>query len=329
MAFVGVVRRSLIMGGQRVFHILRRDFLFRRHAPGQIVGARRKIRIRAVPHFGPGIEMPQHVPGARRIVNMVRIVVASESVPRIQAPFQRKVQVVPPDELLHIRRTHIVFPPGKRIPQIEPVKPQLIRHHGIDIVRHLPGNPVVTADGLQPPDFIDVLKSDAVALVGAVLFQQAAQPLDPFPGAVDVGEHKKDDILLADAAGDFRLPVPRRTIPDQRVRPQHPRIGSDGLRGRHADIRLIHAAGGPDALAFYGVRHRRKPHGIFRQLDFHMGKHGSVDRRQFLRMNRHEFFSGKMAGTGIVVPRNHGGTVIGCLSPDQNRCTSHTSVPQQ
>jgi len=157
-------------------------------------------------------------------VDVVGVVVAAESVPGVQAAVQRKVEVVVPDELPQVGRAEIVFLCAESVLEVEGVDAQLVRHDHIGVVRHPAGHPVVAADGLEPPDLVHVLKGDAVHLIGAVLLQQSAQTKHALPGRVDVGQDEVDDVLLADAAGHFRLTVLRGLVDHQRVRAQHPGV---------------------------------------------------------------------------------------------------------
>ena len=65
---------------------------------------------------------------------------------------------------------------------------------------------MVAADGLQPPDLVHILESDAVHLIGAVLFQQLAQTEHALAGRVDVGQDEVNNIFLADAPGTSGWP---------------------------------------------------------------------------------------------------------------------------
>ena len=327
VAGVGVIGRALVVGGQHIFDILRGQLLLGHHAPGQVIGARGVVGVRAVPDPGVGIEGAEHVPGTGRVVNVVGVVVAAKSVPRVQASVQRQVEMIGREELPQVRRAHIVFFVAIGIVQVKAVDAQLVGHDHVGIIRHAAGHPVVAADGLQPPDLVDILERDAVHLIGAVGLQQAAQPLHALPGRVDIGQHQIDDILLADAAGHLRGIAHGRLVHHQRVSPQHAGVGGDGLGSGHAHIGGIDTGRGPDALALHSVWHGRHPHGIARQGDLHMGQHGFVNSRVLLRLHDHKFFGREMPRTGIVVAGDHGGAVIGCVFTNKDRCTSHKFFP--
>ena len=89
-AAVGIVRCALVVRGEDVFHILRCDFPLRHEAPGNIVGFRGEVGIRAVPNVRGRVEIPPDKPSPRRVVDVVRVVVAAEGLPGIQAVVKRQ-----------------------------------------------------------------------------------------------------------------------------------------------------------------------------------------------------------------------------------------------
>ena len=201
---------------------------------------------------------------------MIRVIMAAKGIPGIQHAILRQVQVMGVDELLQIRRAHMRFLRRKGVLQIEAVDAELIGHHHIGFIRHPLCHPVMSADGLQPPDFLMILKSNTVHFIGTVLLQQASQPLYALSCTMYVGKHQTDDVLLPDAAGHLLFSILCRLINHQRVSPKHPGIGSDRFRSRHSNARLIDAAGSPDSLSLHGVRHCGIAHGILRQFHLHM-----------------------------------------------------------
>ena len=227
------------------------------------------------------------------------------------------------DKIIQVGGAKVVLFGAKCVFQIKLVNAKLVGHHHIGIVRHPARHPVMAADGFQPPDLVDVLERNAVHLVSAVFFQQLAQPQHALARSVDVRQYQINNVLLANAAGNFWLTVLGGDILHQRVSPQNAGVGSDGLGGGHADTGLVHAACGPDALALHGVGHCGHPHRAAGQLHFHMGKYRPVHGRVLLRGNDHELFGGEMPGTGIVIAGNHGRAIIRSFSANQNCCTSH------
>ena len=193
------------------------------------------------------------------------------------------------------------------------VDAKLVRHDHIMVIRHFHCHPVMAADRLQPPDLIVVLKCNAVHLVCTILLQQTAQSFDTLSGAFNIRKNNINKVLLADSARNLFFSVFRRLINDKRISTQHTRIRCDCLGRSHADLRCIHAACRPDTLAFFCVWHCSVPHRIVRKLNGQMRNLGFIGSRLLLRVNHYKFFRCIMACTGIVVSRDHGGTVIRCF----------------
>ena len=254
---------------------------------------------------------------------MVGVIVAAKGVPGVQRAVQREVEVVLCNKFTQIGRAEVVFLCAEGIFQIKSIDAQLVGHDHIHIVRHAAGDPVVTADGLQPPDLVHVLKSDAVHLVSTVLLQQTAQTQHALTGRVDIGQHQIDDILLADAAGHLGLFALGGLVLHQRVCAQHTGVGGDGLGSGHAHVSGVDARSCPDALALHGVGHGGKPQRALRQRDLHMGEDAAVGLGQILRVDHGEFFSGEMAGAGVIVAGDHGRAIVRCCLADQNGSASH------
>ena len=81
---IRIIGCSLKMGGEYVFYILHSDLLLRHHTPWQIIGDRRVICIRSIPDTGIRIQITLHKPGTWSIVDVVRIIMASKCISRIQ-----------------------------------------------------------------------------------------------------------------------------------------------------------------------------------------------------------------------------------------------------
>ena len=73
------------------------------------------------------------------------------------------------------------------IVKIKMIQAKLVGHDHHPVIRHPPGDPVVAADGFQPPDFVGIRKGHAVGFIGAVLFQQRAGAQHTLPGRTNVG----------------------------------------------------------------------------------------------------------------------------------------------
>ena len=210
----------------------------------------------------------------------------------------------------HVSRAHIFFLLGKSVLQVEFVQSKLVWHHYVNVIRHFSCNPVMAADGLQPPDLVLILEGNSIHLVGSVLLQNAAKSLHSLSRAVDVWQNQGNNIFLSDSSGYLFFSIFCRLINHQRVCSKHTGIGGDGLRGSHAYIGLIDAACRPHAFSCYRIWHRGVAHWIVRKVDLHMGNYGFIFSRLFLWVNYHEFFRCIMSGSGIVISCNHGGAII-------------------
>ena len=197
--------------------------------------------------------------------------------------------------------------------QIKRIDPELVRHHHINIIRHSAGNPVMTADRLQPPDLVFIRKSYPVHLVSTVFFQQASQPRDTFSGTVNIREHHRYNVLLTDTSGNLFCTVLRRNIFHQRICSQNSCVGSDGFRGSHAHTCRVDTVRRPDAFSLQRVGHCGITQSLLGQIDLHVRKYGSIFFRLFFRMYHHEFLRGKLSGGRIIVPGDHGRSVIRCF----------------
>ena len=215
---------------------------------------------------------------------------------------------------------------AKRILQIKLIHAKLVRHHYIPVIRNLLRDPVMASNGLQPPDLILILECDAILLIGSEGLQKTSQAKHTFPSTVDVRKHQIYNIFLTDAARHFLFPVLRRLVFHQRICAKHPGIGRDGLSGSHSHVLFIHAAGRPDSFSFHCIWNRCKLVRMLWKFHFHMRQHRTVSPLLLLWMNDYKFFRGKMTGSGIIVPGDHGGSVIRCMFSYKNRCTSHVCI---
>ena len=172
----------------------------------------------------------------------------------------------------HIRRTHIFLLSGKSVLKIKLIQAQLIRHNYIHIIRHTARDPVMTTNGLQPPDLVLILECDSVHLIGAILLQKASQTFHPFSGAANIGKYNINQVFFSQPSRDFRCILTCRLIGHQRVSAKNARIGGDRFCSCHTYASFIHAACSPDPHSFYCVWHSCVSHGIRWQLHFHMRK---------------------------------------------------------
>ena len=79
-----------------------------------------------------------------------------------------EVEVVLGHPLAQVGAAQVLGLLAKGVVEVKRVDGELVGHHDVGIVRHALGNPVVTAHRLEPPDLVDVLKGNAVHLVGAI-----------------------------------------------------------------------------------------------------------------------------------------------------------------
>ena len=313
------------MGGQYIFHILYSNLFFRNHAPWQIIRIWSKFCIYAIPDFCLRIQVSQHIPCTRSIINMVGIVMASERISWIQYTIQGKIQVIFADKFFQVSRTHVfqirIFltwaPIFFLIPQcffqVKFINSKLIWHYHICLIRNLSCHPVMAADSFQPPDFILILESNSIHLIGSVFLQNASKTDYPFAGAMDVWKNNGYNIFLSDSTCCFLLTVLCRLIGYQRIRAKYPGIGGNRFCSSHSHICLIYTACCPDSFAVYCIWHRCIAHWIIWKINFHMRNHRFIFPRLFLWMNHHKFFGHIMSRTGIIISCNHGRAIIRCL----------------
>ena len=81
---IRVERSSLEMGGKCIFDILDCHLLLRHHAPRDIIGLRRIVRIRSIPLLCMRVKVAAHEPCSRSIVDVIGITVASKRSSRIK-----------------------------------------------------------------------------------------------------------------------------------------------------------------------------------------------------------------------------------------------------
>ncbi len=283
------------------------------------------VGVLAVPHLVVRVEEALHVPGARRVVHVVGIGVGAERVARIErrGAFHRQVQMVVFDELAEVGGAHVVLLVAQSVIEVEFVDAELVRHRHIRFVRHTLGDPMMAADGFQPPDLVHVGERDAVHLVGAVFLKQRAQTLHALTSGFDVRQHEGEEILLADAAGRFRLVALGRHEFDERVGAEHALVRGEGFGGAHGHIGLVHAGFAPDAFLEVGVRHGGVLQRLLRQVDFDVGDHACILARLFLRLDDDEALGIELAVRAVFVAGDDGRPVVARVLADQNCGARH------
>ena len=193
-------------------------------------------------------------------------------------------------ELQEICRAQVFTLLSESIFHVEEVDALLVRHDYITVIGYALCYPVMPADGFQPPDFIDVLKSDAVHFVCTVLFQQSSEAQYAFTRCADIGKYNGYKILFSDA------------FFHQRVRPLYARVGGNGFRCRHGNVRLIDAGSAPDALVRQSVRHGGITQRVIRKVYFDTGDDRFIMDRLVGRIYDDQLFRCKMTAAGILIP---------------------------
>ena len=319
------------MGAQHILHIFDGDFAFRLASPRNIVGNRLVVGILTIPLLVVRVEETLHVPGTRSVVHVVGIGVGAERVTRVERSgiLHRQVKMVAFDELGQIGGAHVVLLLAKRIFKIKFVNAQLVRHGHIRFVRHTLGDPMMAANGFQPPDLVDVGESNAVHLIRAILLKQSAQTFHTLTGGGDVRQHESKEILFANATGDFRLialfaflAFGRREF-HERIGTEHTLIGGERFGGAHGNVRLVHTRFAPNAFLQIGIRHSRILQRIVRKIDFNMRKHALVLARLIFRLDYDEALRAKLTICTIFITGDDGRSVITCVFANQNRGARH------
>ena len=281
--------------------------MLRTDHPRQIIALRRVFCIGTVKTICTRVEVSEHEPRAGCVVNVIRIVMASERIPGIKnagrtgALRNCEIKMILPHELPKVRRAEEFLLRTEGIIQVKIINAELVRHNDTDIIRHSAGNPVMSADRLEPPDFIAVRKADAVLFVCAVLFRQLTETEDTFSRRVNIRKYKNNKVLFPDSSGLFGLSFFLFLIYHKRISPEHTLVRRDRLCCRHRDIRRVDAAGRPDANSRDRVRHGCVALRVVRKVNLHMGENRFIMTRLLLRLDDNEFLRREMTGTGIII----------------------------
>ena len=99
---------------------------------------------------------------------------------------------------------------GKSVIQVKIVNTELVRHHHVTVIRNTLCDPVMSADGLKPPDLVDVLERDTVHLVSPVLLQKTSEADHTFSRAADIRKRDVHKVFLTDSTDDLLFFVLRR-----------------------------------------------------------------------------------------------------------------------
>ena len=225
------------------------------------------------------------------------------------------VEMVRVHEFAQVGAAQVLALFTESVGKIEGVDAKLVGDGGIAVVGNTAGDPMVAADGFHVPDLVHIGDDDAVCLIGAVLFQQCAEPGDAFARGGHIRQHEGDDVLLADAAGRavfLQL--------DHGVGGKHALVDRDGFGGAHGHVMLVDAGFGEHAAIGQHVRHNAVAARIVRQIYVDMAQHAAVMARLIVGRDRDEAFRIVTPRAGIVVAGDDGGAVVTGLLTYENRC---------
>ena len=147
------------------------------------------------------------------------------------------------DEFRQVVAAHEFARVAEGVVEIEIVDAKLVGNNRAFVVRHAAGDPMVSTDGFDVPDFVHIRNDDAVRFVRPVCFEQFSEALHTFARGVDVRQHEGDDVFFADAAWGFRLTIGfvGWLQYDQRVGTEHAFVDGDGFGGAHGHVAFAHA----------------------------------------------------------------------------------------
>ena len=234
---VRVVRGSLEVCAHQEIDVFERHSVLRHATPRNIVGRGRVAGGRRIPILA-WIEVALHVPGTRSVVDAVfggggaesraRIemvasqrraataitatvhIDVSESARRLESEAatcsraHSAVKVVRIHEFTQICTAHEFTLGVEGVVEVEIVDAELVGDGRIAVVRHAAGDPMMSADRFDIPDFVYVGNDDAIRFVGAVCFKQFGETRDAFACRGYVRQHEGDDVFFSDSARDFR-----------------------------------------------------------------------------------------------------------------------------
>ena len=237
------------------------------------------------------------------------------------------------DERAQVGRAHVILLVTQGVVQIELIDTELVGHGHVGVVGNPLGNPVVAADGFQPPDFVQIAEGDAVHLIGAELFQKGTKTLHALTGGTNVRQDDGDQVLLADAAGHLRQVTVLTGLAQGRcqlhqgVGTQNTLIGGDGLGGGHGHVGGVDTRLGPESLIQYGIGHRGIAHGVVGQVHLHMAQDAAVVAGLLVRFHHDEPLRAELPVGRILIAGDDGGPVVAGVFANQQRGAGHETVP--
>ena len=229
------------------------------------------------------------------------------------------------DKFLQVSRTHVFLLSAKSIVQIKPVKTELIRHDDIFFIFDFACHPVMTTDGFKPPDFIFIIKSDAIWLISSILFDQLTKSDDTFFSWVDIRKNKNNQIFFTDSTRNILFLLWLcLTVSYVWITSKHTGICCGCFSCCHTDIGGIDTGSCPDPIFQINIRAACIRHRIVRQINCKMWNHTFILSRLLFRWNNDQLFDIIKA---IIVSCNHGWSIIARFFTNKNCCTGHSLLP--
>ena len=327
------------MARKHVLDVLDGHLTLGHAAPGDIVALGRVVGLRTIPHIA-GVKAALHVPRARGVVDVVAVAVRAKGLARVKdhsravaLDAQRQVQMPLGHPGAQVGGAHVVGLVALGVVQVKAVDTQLVRHGHISVVGHALGDPVMAADGLEPPDLVHVAKGDAVVLVGAVALEQVAQDTDAVAGGLGIRQDQGHHVLLAQATRLHRhiavltLVALGGHVVHEWVGAADALVGGERLGCGHAHIELVETGLGPDAVARDNIGDARVAHGIIGQFNGQATQDARVDARLLVGMHHAHTLGLKHPVGRVLITRDKRRPVVACVFTDQNRCARHAHPP--
>ena len=246
---------------------------------------------------------------------------------------QRQVQMPLGHPGAQVGGAHMVGLGALGVIQVKAVDAQLVGHGHIGVVRHALGDPVVTADGLEPPDLVHVAKGDAVVLVSAVALEQVAQDTHAVAGGLGIRQYQGHHVLLAQATGLRRnvvilaLVALSGHVVDEWIGTANTLVGGKRLGCGHTHVELVESSLGPDAVTGDNVGDARVAHRVNGQLNGQMAQDARINARLLVGMHHAHALGLKYSVGRILVAGDQRRTVIARVLTNQNRCARHAYPP--
>ena len=308
-------------------------------APGDIVALGRVVGVGAIPHVA-GVETALHVPRARRVVDVVAVAVRAKGLARVKdrrrtvaLDAQRQIQMPLGHPGAQVGGTHVVDLSALGVVQVKAVDTKLVGHGHIGVIGHALGDPVVAADGLEPPDLVHVTKGDAIVLVGAVTLEQVAQNAHTVAGGLGIRQHQGHHVLLTQTAGLCRniavlaLVALSGHVVDKRIGAADALVGGERLGCGHANIELVGTGLGPNAVTGNDVGDARVAHGVVGQFNGQVTQDARVDARLLVGMHHAHTLGLKHPVGRVLIAGDKRRPVVARVLTNQNRCARHAHPP--